>query len=165
MHLYSQTVKLTLTMNVLFRARTLQRQDASASYQDPAYQSYPDPWAEPLQPNGYIPGPPPPPAPGPVTNTFTRNPGVRRRLPDDTYVKKKPWHNLLTGWSTDDLTQNRENQNHQYNSGTSNGYPANGNVTLTASHFWYKRISHFYLFLIQIIPLFIVNVCKPNLTK
>ena len=120
--------------NVLLRARTLQRQDASASYQDPAYQSYPDPWAEPLQPNGYIPGPPPPPAPGPVTNTFTRNSGVRRRLPDDTYAKKKPWHNLLTGWSTDDLTQNRENQNHQYNNGTSNGYPGNGNVTLTVSH-------------------------------
>ena len=75
-----------------------------------------------MQLNGYIPGPPPPPAPGPVNSTFTRNGGVRRRLPDDYYVKKNPWHNLITGWSTDDLTQNREKTNNQYNSGTVDGY-------------------------------------------
>ena len=111
-----------------YRSRTLQRQDASASFQDPGYKSYTDPWAEPIQLNGYIPGPPPPPAPGPVKNNYNRNMGVRRKLPDDNYAKKKPWHNLLTVWSTDDLTQNRENPNHEFSNGTSNG-----NVTLSLS--------------------------------
>ena len=47
----------------LLRARTLQRQNASTSYQEPGFQGYSDPWTDPIQPPEYIPGPPPPPAP------------------------------------------------------------------------------------------------------
>lgn len=73
-----------------------------------------------------------------MTSAYTRNTGIRRRLPDDNLAKKKPWHNLLTGWSTDDLTQNREKPNHQYNGGTSNGFPGNGNIDKPEAKFHSK---------------------------
>ena len=30
---------------------------------------------------------------------------ARRRLPSENVIKKKPWHSLITGWSSDDLAQ------------------------------------------------------------
>ena len=48
--------------------------------------------------------------------------GGRRRLPCETMSKKKPWHTMITGWSSDDLAKAGYSQ---YNGGgvLANGYP------------------------------------------
>ena len=100
------------------RGRTLQRQDASA-YPEERYHPaglYDGPGSQQERYCGH-------------QNGFSHNKagagaqygarngyGVRRRLPCETIAKKKPWHTMITGWSSDDLAKTGYSQY--------NGYPA-----------------------------------------
>ena len=48
---------------------------------------------------------------------------ARRRLPSEKAIKKKPWHSLITGWSSDELGKTG------YTPVLSNGYPPQQTLT------------------------------------